>query len=88
MYSTDEIHTISPINFFSLLDNDNFVYGFHIETIYKYIESCDKLYINGNNDSFTYENYINYKNNYIFIPVFIEQKDYNDLKSNSNFGLK
>ena len=38
MYSTDNIETITPINFFSLLDDDNFIYGFHIETIYKYIE--------------------------------------------------
>lgn len=47
MYSTDEIDTISPINFFSLLDDDHFVYGFHIETIYKYIEAnSNKIEIN------------------------------------------
>jgi len=39
MYSTDSITSITPINFFSLLDDDNFIYGFHIETIYKYIEA-------------------------------------------------
>lgn len=39
MYTTDSIETICPIYFFSLLDNDNFIYGFHIETIYKYIEA-------------------------------------------------
>ena len=39
MYTTDSIDTISPIYFFSLLDNDKFIYGFHIETIYKYIEA-------------------------------------------------
>jgi hypothetical protein len=39
MYTTDSIDTITPTYFFSLLDNDNFIYGFHIETIYKYIEA-------------------------------------------------
>jgi hypothetical protein len=39
MYTTDSIETISPIYFFSLLDDDNFIYGFHIETIYRYIEA-------------------------------------------------
>lgn len=47
IYTTEDINTISPINFFSILDHDNFIYGFHIETIYNYIQAnSDKLEIN------------------------------------------
>ena len=47
IYTTEDINTITPINFFSILDHDNFIYGFHIETIYNYIRAnSDKLEIN------------------------------------------
>lgn len=47
VYLLDDITTIYPTDFFSMLDADGFVYGFHIETIYKHIDmNKDKPIIN------------------------------------------
>lgn len=47
VYLLDDITTIYPSDFFSMHDADGFIYGFHIETIYKHIDmNKDKLIIN------------------------------------------
>lgn len=37
IYIMDDIRTIHLLDFYSVSETDNFIYGFHIETIYKYI---------------------------------------------------
>jgi hypothetical protein len=47
IYLMDDIKTIHLLDFYSVKEHDNFIYGFHIETIYKYINlNSDKTEIN------------------------------------------
>lgn len=47
IYLMDSINTIHLLDFYSVKEDDNFIYGFHIETIYKYINlNKDKIEIN------------------------------------------
>lgn len=39
IYLFEELNEIHPDDFMTIKDNDGFIYGFHIESIYKYIES-------------------------------------------------
>ena len=46
VYLFEDITEIHPDDIFTMKDNDGFVYGFHIESIYKYIDiNRDKPYI-------------------------------------------
>jgi hypothetical protein len=53
------------------------------ESIGNYVSSCKKLYINGYNNT-NYKLNESYNVNKPFIPVFIEQKDYDDYKPKQN----
>jgi glycosyltransferase involved in cell wall biosynthesis len=53
------------------------------ESIGNYVSSCKKLYINGYNDT-NYKLNESYNVKKPFIPVFIEQKDYDDYKPKQN----
>ena len=53
------------------------------ESIRKYIMSCNKLYINGYGNN-TYKLNESYSIKKHFIPIFIEQKDYDDYKPKEN----
>lgn len=47
IYIMDDIRSIHLLDFYSVSESDNFIYGFHIETIYKYINlNSDKIEIN------------------------------------------
>jgi hypothetical protein len=89
IYTFDDINTIHPINFYSFLDNDRFIYGFDIASIYKYITISNKLNNPYNNNSISNEEINTIYKLYNYSKKDINYKEIeNILPTNTEFILK